>query len=507
MALAYNIPESPEALRDLLFAQDPELLRAANQLASTIRSVPPDPACPETEPRALIVGGFVRDAMLGKHPKDADMEVYGISPARLEELLQQLFEGRVNAVGRAFGVYKIALGEGLDFDISIPRRESKTGEGHKGFLINGDPTMSVEEAARRRDFTFNALAGDPLTGEIIDPFGGLHDLRNGILKVTDETRFQDDPLRVYRALQFAARMDLTADPKTQELLREMVKRGDLDELPKERVTEEMKKLVLKSERPSVGFELARELGIIEREYPELHALIGTKQEPEWHPEGDVWTHTMMVVDAAATIIRQKDRGLDETAQLQVMLGALAHDLGKPATTKLEDGRLRSLGHEEAGEEPTKKLFAHWAFASEIEQAAVAIAKEHLKPSAHTLGLEKGRMTEDQYANAIRRLLRRIHPVSWHVLIAASEADSRGRATPEAQTKPYEVGRIFRETVEARHLDEESTKTLIQGRDLIALGMKPGTRMGEIIRAVEEARDRGEIRTREEALVVAKKIIA
>jgi tRNA nucleotidyltransferase (CCA-adding enzyme) len=451
------------------------------------------------------VGGFVRDAMLGKHPKDADMEVYGISPERLEELLQQLFEGRVNAVGRAFGVYKVALGEGLDFDISIPRRESKTGEGHKGFAISGDPSMPIEEAARRRDFTFNALAGDPLTGEIIDPFGGLDDLRNGILKVTDETRFQDDPLRVYRALQFAARMDLTTDPRTFELLREMVARGDLDELPRERVTEEIKKLVLKSKKPSVGLELAKDLGIIEREYPELHALINTEQEPEWHPEGNVWIHTMMVLDAAANIIREKDRSFDETEQLQVMLGALSHDLGKPATTKLEDGRLRSLGHEEAGEEPTKQLFARWTFASDVEQAAIAVAKEHLKPSAHALELEKGRINEDQYANAVRRLLRRIHPVSWRVLIAASEADSRGRGTPEAQTKPYEIGRIFRETIEARHLDEEPTKTLIQGRDLLALGMKPGTRMGEIIRAIEEARDRGEVTTREEALEMAEKV--
>lgn len=506
MALAYDIPESPEALRDLLFAQDPELLRAANQLASTVRSVPPDPACPNTEPRALIVGGFVRDAMIGKHPKDADMEIYGISPERLEELLQQIFEGRVNAVGRAFGVYKIALGEGLDFDISIPRRESKTGEGHKGFLINGDPTMSVEEAARRRDFTFNALAGDPLTGEIIDPFGGLDDLRHGILRVTDETRFQDDPLRVYRALQFAARMDLTTDPKTFKLLREMVERGDLDELPKERVTEEIKKLVLKSERPSVGFELARELGIIEREYPELYALVQTEQDPEWHPEGTVWTHTMMVMDAAARITRQKERGLAETERLQVILGALVHDLGKPATTKMENGRLRSLGHEEAGVDPAKKLFARWAFSSEIEQAGIVIAREHLKPFLHAHDLKKGTITKKQYANIIRKLLRRIHPVSWRVFIAACESDSRGRAFPDAQTKPYDIGRIFREAIEANHLDQDPTKTLLQGRDLLAIGMKPGTRMGEIVRAVEAARDRGEIATREEALKLAQDMI-
>jgi len=224
----YDIPESKDELRERLFAQDQKLFGAANRLANTIRSVPADPKHPNTEPRALIVGGFVRDAVLGKYPKDADLEVYGISPARLESLLEQLFEGQVNAVGRSFGVYKVALGEGLDFDISIPRRESKTGAGHQGFTIYGDPDMTVEEAARRRDFTFNSIAADPLTGEIIDPFNGLDDLRNGILRVTDPERFQDDPLRVYRALQFAGRMDLTTDQKTRELLTEIVARGDLD---------------------------------------------------------------------------------------------------------------------------------------------------------------------------------------------------------------------------------------------------------------------------------------
>lgn len=502
----YDIPQDAESLRDLLFEQDRELLEAANALANKIASMPADPDYPDTEPRTLIVGGFVRDAMLGLHPKDADMEVYGVSPERLEQLLEQLFPGRVNEVGRSFGVYKINIGEGLDFDISIPRWESKTGPKHGDISVTGGPGMSVKEAARRRDFTMNALAGDALTGEIIDSFGGLDDLRAGVLRVTDAERFQDDPLRVYRAVQFAARLDLTVEPESLKLMQEMVERGDLDHLSKERVSEEMKKLLLKAEKPSIGFECARELGIIQRDYPELDCLIGMEQEEEWHPEGDVWVHTMMVVDAAAKIIRQKERGFDVNEKLQVMAGALCHDLGKPATTELEDGRIRSKGHEEAGEEPTKQLLDHWSFGTDVERAAVAIARHHLKPSEHAKALESGKLKEKQYANIIRKLIRRLHPVSWRVFLAASEADSRGRATPGADTKPYKAGELFAKTVEELELDKEPTKPLIQGRDLIALGVKPGREMGAIIKKIEELRDEGVITTKEEALREAKKII-
>lgn len=499
----YDIPPSPDALRERLFNQDRELLAAANKLANAIRALPHDPKCPDTEPRALLVGGFVRDSLIGKHPKDADLEIYGVSSERLEELLEQLFPGRVNAVGKTFGVYKIALGEGLEFDISIPRLESKTGPRHDDITVEGVPSMSVEDAARRRDFTFNSLAADPLTGEVIDPFNGLEDLRNKTLRVTDAERFQDDPLRVYRALQFAARMDLKAEPQTHELLKEMVDRGELDHLPKERVSEELKKLLLKSEKPSVGFELARELGIIEREFPELHALIGVEQEKEWHPEGDVWIHTMMVTDAAAKIIRQDERGFDETQKMQVMVGALCHDLGKPSTTKLIDGRMRALGHEEAGEEPTKEMLSRLQFGSDVELAAVAIAKDHLKPGMHAIALDKGKMDRKGYTNAIRKLIRKIHPVSWQVLVAASEADSRGRTIPGCQTDPYKPGLLFEEVVNERELDKEPTKPLLQGRDLLEMGMKPGKEMGLFIKAIELARDNGEIQTREEALMLAK----
>lgn len=482
-----------------LEAQDKRLMKAVNKLAMKIRALPADPEYPDVEPKALLVGGFVRDSILGLKPKDADMEIYGVSAKRLEKVLAQLFSERVNAVGQAFGVYKINIGEGLDFDLSIPRRESKTGRGHKGFTVEGDPSMSVKEAARRRDFTMNALAADPLTGEVIDAFGGMRDLKDGVLRVTDSERFQDDPLRVYRALQFAARMNLTVESKSLGLMHKMVARGDMRELAYERITEELKKLLLKANRPSIGFELARELGIIERDYPELNTLIDLPQEAEWHPEGDAWTHTMMVVDASANIIREKDRGFTDEEKMQVMLGALCHDLGKALTTELIDGRIRSRGHEEAGEEPTKAMCFRLAFSNETVEGAVVITKDHLKPGAAFRAHAKGELNDDQYANATRKLLKRIAPVSWRVLIAASEADFRGRAIPGVDKDVYDTGKLFASVITSRGLDVEPTKPLIQGRDLIDLGVKPGLQMGALIRRVEEARDKGKVTTHEEAM--------
>ncbi len=491
----------PEVQKQRLWNQDPRLLEAANTLANKIRSLPRDPVCPDVEPRALLVGGFVRDALLGLHPKDLDVEVYGVSPVRLEELLEQLYPGKVDLVGRAFGIIKVHLDKDVEFDVSIPRRESKTGLGHTDFEVQGDPSMDMEEAARRRDFTVNALAADPMTGEVIDAFDGVSDLQNRVLRVTDRERFQDDALRVYRAVQFAGRFNFTIDPESFRLMREMGEDGMLDRLSRERITEEIKKLMLKSPKPSVGFELLRELGIIERDYPELHALIGMPQESEWHPEGDVWIHTMMVVDQAAKIVRQTFKNPND--RLSVLMGALCHDLGKPATTKLgeKDGiqRIRSLGHEEAGLAPAGRLLDRWMFGEDIKRACFAITEQHLKPNVWWREVQKGKLTAASYANAIRKLIKKIHPVPWQILLVATEADHRGRGIPGVDTEPYEEGRFFAEIVAKEELDKEPTKPLVRGEDLIARGLKPGKRFGELINGVEAARDRGEVRTREEAL--------
>ncbi|HEX7957853.1 MAG TPA: HDIG domain-containing protein, partial [Pyrinomonadaceae bacterium] len=289
--------------------------------------------------RALLVGGCVRDRLLGREVKDWDVEVYGVEPARLRELLERF--GRVNVVGEAFTVYKL----GHDLDVSLPRRERKTGRGHRAFYIEGDPAMSYAEAARRRDFTVNAVLEDPLTGEIIDPFGGREDMAAKLLRAVSPETFVEDSLRVLRAAQFAARFGFDVEPATAELCRTI----DLTDLPAERVWGELEKILLAAPRPSVGFRWLDELKATPQLFPEIDALKGVQQEYEWHPEGDVFIHTLLVCDRA----RESVDDLDYPRRVTVMLAALCHDFGKPATTEFAEGRTRSRGHEEAGVAPAR----------------------------------------------------------------------------------------------------------------------------------------------------------
>jgi tRNA nucleotidyltransferase (CCA-adding enzyme) len=508
---------------DRILEQSPNIQRAISRVADGIRSIMPVAEYGGSIPRVLLVGGFVRDALLGTVSKDIDLEVYGVTAEKLESLVSDLFPGKMNVVGRSFGILKVFLEDGIDLDIALPRRESKHGTGHTGFLVAGDPAMSVEEALHRRDFTINAIAVDVSTGELIDPCGGREDLENKTLRIVNASTFQDDPLRVYRAIQFVARFDLTVEKETLELLRFMVERGDLKELSKERVTEEMKKLLLKAERPSIGFSLMCDLGIIERDYPELRALIGTEQEKEWHPEGDVWIHTLMVIDAAAKIIRrssvipteeslrpayrqagERRNPFSQNEKLQIMLGAVCHDLGKPATTAFVDGRIRSRGHESAGKEPTHTLLERWTFGDDALKSSLTIAEEHLKPALLYRAKEKGEISDEQYVNAVRRLLKRIAPLSWEVFLAAAEADSRGRAFPSAEIDSHLPGEMMREVIAHENLDGDAMKPLLQGKDLKSFGIAEGPKMGKIIADIEAARDRGEIKTKEEAIEWLKK---
>lgn len=489
-------------IRDFFSQQDQRLIDAAKTVATAVQAVPTT----TIPPRALLVGGFVRDLLFGLQPKDLDMEVFGVSPEQLESLLETLFPGCVKTVGKSFGILKVHLASDLEFDVSLPRRESKTGKGHRGFFIESDPSMTIEDAAKRRDFTINAISGDPLTGELLDPTNGLTDLESRTLRFTDAVHFQEDPLRVYRALQFSARLNLTVDDATMKLMRDMVLRGDLAELSKERVTDEIKKLLLRASTPSVGLHLARALGILEQEYPELHALIETPQEPEWHPEGDVWVHTMDVVNEAAKIIRQSDRDFQETDALAVMIGALCHDLGKPSTTQHLNGRVRSIGHEEAGAAPTQRFCERFTFGDSVNTAAIHIAKHHLKPSMLFRSLEKGELSHAQYVNAVRKLVKRVQPTSWQVLIAVAEADFRGRGVPGCKTEPYLMGDAFRQAIAELEAVAEPTRPLLEGRDLLPLGVQPGPLMGRIIDEVEDARDAGRITTKDQAISFAKEII-
>jgi tRNA nucleotidyltransferase (CCA-adding enzyme) len=432
--------------------------------------------------RALVVGGFVRDRLLGRPSKDLDIEVFGIAADTLPGLLAQL--GRVEAVGQAFAVYKVG-----GIDVALPRRESKIGHGHKGFAVTGDPTMTPEEAARRRDFTINAIAWDPLTGEHIDPFGGRKDLERRLLRVVDPATFADDSLRVLRALQLAARFALAPDGQTLAICQ----RIPLDDLPSERIWGECEKLLLQADRPSIGFALARAIGVTATLLPEMHALIDCPQEPEWHPEGDVWIHTLMVIDQA----RQSNGDLDRPRLASVMLGAVCHDLGKPATTATIDGRIRSLGHEEAGVAPATHLLdrlnVHSLDGFDVRAQVLGLTAHHLKPGAFYK--ERDRISD----GAFRRLAQRL---DMELLARLARADCRGR------TGDFDCSAMdwFIERARVLGVEHKAPPPILMGRHLIELGVEPGPRMGEILRAVYEQQLDGAVTTLDEAIERARKEI-
>jgi tRNA nucleotidyltransferase (CCA-adding enzyme) len=431
--------------------------------------------------RALIVGGWVRDRLMGRPSKDIDVEVYGLASESLKTLLQQF--GSVNTVGESFTVYKVA-----DLDVSLPRRESKTGRGHKGFTVEGDPALSPVEAARRRDFTINAIAWDPLEDHYIDPFGGRQDLERRLLRAVDAATFGDDSLRVLRATQFAARFDFTLDAGTRELCR----RIPVDDLPAERIWGEIEKLLLRAVRPSIGFTLALELSIVERLFPELDALVGCPQEPEWHPEGDVWVHTLLVIDGARA--RIDDLGYPE--QVTVMLGAVCHDLGKPATTAFVDGRIRSLDHEEQGVPPSRALLdrlnVHSMQGYDVRRQVLGIVANHLKPGMFA------KAQPPVGDGAYRRLAQK---VDLELLARVAKADCEGRGGG------FDCSAMdaFLERARALGVEHAAPDPLVKGRHLLDLGVRPGPAVGEVLRQVYERQLDGTVADFESAMALAREI--
>jgi tRNA nucleotidyltransferase (CCA-adding enzyme) len=432
--------------------------------------------------RALLVGGCVRDELIGREPKDLDLEVFGIPSAHLAAILEPF--GRVDFVGESFAVYKVG---GLD--VALPRRESKTGRGHKGFTIEGDPGLSYAEAARRRDFTINAISRDPLTGELIDPFDGHDDLDARRLRIVDPALFGDDSLRVLRALQFAARFELSVDEETRDVLRAI----DLGDLPPERVWGEIEKLLLQAERPSIGFALALELGIPQRYWPEIATLVGCPQEHEWHPEGDVWIHTLMVIDEA----RRRIDGLERGPAAAMMLGAICHDLGKPSTTAVVDGRIRSMGHEEGGVAPASALLDRWNVHTldgyDVRRAVLGLVAHHLKPSAFR---KSATPVSD---GAFRRLAQK---VDLELLARFAKADCHGRAGDfDCSAMDW-----FLDRARALGVEHQAPAPVVLGRHLLELGVAPGPRMGQILRQIYERQLDGEVQTLEDGLAAARRLI-
>jgi tRNA nucleotidyltransferase (CCA-adding enzyme) len=431
--------------------------------------------------RALVVGGYVRDRLLGHPSKDLDLEVFGIDADRLAALLAAF--GKVTPAGQSFPVFKIAT-----IDVAIPRRESKSGRGHKGFAVKGDPSMSFTEAARRRDFTVNAIGWDPLTGEYLDPFDGRHDLEARRLRIVDPHTFGDDSLRVLRAMQFAARFELEVDESTRHILKAI----PLDDLPAERIWGEIEKLLLRARRPSIGFALALDVGVIDRVLPELIPLVGCPQEPEWHPEGDVWVHTLLVIDEAASRISD----LPRWGQVTVMLGALCHDLGKPPTTAVINGRIRSLGHEEAGVGPATSLLdrlnLHSIDGVDVRHHVLGLVAHHLKPGAWHKAPDVG-------DGAFRRLAQK---VDLELLARVAKSDCEGRGGGfDCSAMDW-----FLERARRLGVQHQPPAPLVLGRHLLALGVPPGPEMGALLKEIYERQLDGLIGSVDEGVALAQELL-
>ena len=460
----------------------------------------------EHNAKTIIVGGSVRDHFLKLPSKDYDIEVYGLdSIEELETILSKF--GSVNLVGKSFGVLKFVY-EKEEYDFSFPRLESKAGIGHRGFDVETDGNMSFKQAAFRRDFTVNAMGYDIEEKTFLDPFNAQEDIRTHLLRHIDDNSFVEDPLRVYRAVQFCARFGYELAPETKRLCLNMVKDSLLEELPKERIYMEFKKLLLKSPKPSVGFELMRELGIL-RYFPELEAIIDVPQDPKWHPEGDVWVHTMMTLDAMANICRlesavtQGGNALGvplpdtEKQRLKYMFAILCHDLGKATTTAMDEeaGRIRAIGHEEAGIELTRNFLYRLTSEHDFIESVIPLVQHHQKPSQFYKNAAKSK--------AIRRLATK---VNIEELVIVAKADFLGRTSKEALSGRYKAGEWLLEKAKSLKVQNKALDNLLQGRDLIDLGLEPSPEFKMILDEVYELQIEGDICTKEEALEYVRKCI-
>jgi tRNA nucleotidyltransferase (CCA-adding enzyme) len=393
-------------------------------------------------------------------------------------------------VGKSFGVYKL----GRDFDVSLPRREKKYAEGHKGFIVTPDHTMTPEEAARRRDFTINALAKDPLTGEVFDFFGGREDLKRGVIKHVDDGTFVEDPLRVLRAVQFAARFGFDFNGDTYLLCRRM----RLSELPAERIYGEFEKLLLKAKSPGAGLRWMLGLSVIDKLFPEILALEGCQQEPDWHPEGDVFEHTCQVLDRAA----ETRDDLPHEKQVTLMLAALCHDFGKPLTTEFLDGRIRSHSHDTAGLKPTEifldRLNVHTLNGYDVRAQVLQLVKYHLFP-----GMLYGQMQKDKKLNVAGSIRRMARKCDLDLLSRVSRADSLGRK-PDGLPLRFNsaASDFFIEKARELKVEEKAEEPILMGRHLIEMGYKPSPLFGQVLEVVYEQQMEGTVRDLEAAKALA-----
>jgi tRNA nucleotidyltransferase (CCA-adding enzyme) len=418
--------------------------------------------------RALIVGGFVRDRLMGKVSKDVDFEVYGLPLAKVVDVLSAF--GTVNAVGKAFGVLKVAV-NGHEFDVSLPRRDSKVGAGHKGFVVETDANMTPEEACSRRDFTMNAMAWDCLTGELVDPFGGKADIEAHVLRHIGPT-FVEDPLRVLRGAQFAARFEMTMAAETVALCAGLV--DEYAALPIERVWVEFEKLLTKGTKPSCGLDVLHQTGWI-RHFPELAALVTTPQSPVHHPEGTAYQHTCLAVDCAAG------------SSLPVVAAVLCHDMGKPSTT--DPKTFAAHGHAQAGVAIAEAFLKRIGAPRRLIEKVCTLVADHM--------IDERLLTD----KAVRRLARRLDPATIDELAEVIQADRDGRGFAVTEGRKDEGPATLRAHARRLEVSDGRPVPVVLGRHLLAAGCPPGKEMGRLLAFLYERQLDGAFTTVEEALAL------
>ena len=419
--------------------------------------------------RALLVGGAVRDMIMGRSVKDIDIEVYGLSQEQLETILQQF--GPVSLVGKVFGVLRL---HGLDVDWSLPRADSP---GRKPTVMV-DPYMTVEAAARRRDLTMNAMALDLVTNELIDPCHGMEDIKKKILRTPDARFFIQDPLRFYRVMQFIGRFQMFPDNELNALCKKM----DITNISRERIEEEFKKLFLYSVEPSLGIRWLQYIGRLDEILPELAATVGVQQNPRWHPEGDVFEHTMQAIDAAAVIVQKYD---NEHDKLILLYAALCHDLGKVTTSVVVDGVIKSIGHEKESKKFARTMMKRITHNVDLINAVSSLVLYHMMPLQFVVNGAK--------LSAYQRLANKLDKdVNMKMLIDLCVADRRGRngTDPEPLTCDFPDVDIFKKNVERAGVTTKGIEPLLKGVDVMDIVL-PGPQMGTLLRwAYEKQIEKG-----------------
>ena len=407
---------------------------------------------------AYFVGGYVRDKLLGiadnNEKMDIDIEVHGVIPKKLEEIIDAVGV-RLN-IGESFGIYSI---KGSNIDIALPRKEKLRGKGHRDFDVIADPFIGTKKAAERRDFTVNALMENILTGEIIDHFGGRDDLKNKILRHVNDDTFCEDPLRVLRLSQFSARFLFEVSESTIKLCKSI----RLDALSKERIFGELEKALLKAEKPSIFFEVLRKTNQLSYWFCELEELIGVEQNKKYHAEGDVWNHTMMVIDEAAKL-REK-----VLYPLGFMLSAVVHDFGKSITTKEINGVIHAYNHENAGLKLVDSFIKRLTSEGKIKKYVLNMTALHMKPNILAKANSGIKATNKMFDEAI----------SPKDLIYFSVADSLGRIKENSKDSGDNKNADF--LFERLKVYEEMLKRpYVTGKDLLDAGLESGKYFSEAL---------------------------